>query len=476
MKKQEIELRCLIALQKEAQLAEGPPSAEERIARMRKVISQLVKYQVEICQVVNADFGARSDVLSLMTEVMAPINAYQDSAAHVHEWMAPEERKSNAPPDQEARAWIEYQPVGVVGIMSPWNTPINLALSPLFGVLAAGNRAIIKPSEHTPRSSDLLKQMIEEAFDQSVVAIVTGDDEVGETFCRMPFDHLLFTGGTATGREVMRGAAEHLTPVTLELGGKSPVIISKSAKFDVAVEKIISGKLVNAGQICVAPDTVLTPKGSAARFVEEAREIIARQYPTILDNPDYTAIINDSHYQRLADYLDDAQSKGAEVIEINPSQENFSAQTHRKFPPTLVLNVSEDMKIAQEEIMGPILIIHEYEDIEAAITYVNAKPRPLALYYFGVDSPEREFVLSRTVSGGVTINDVMRHFHQHDLPFGGVGASGMGRYHGFEGFKQFSHARAVFAINEAPIERGPMQPPFSDAVREALRKQIKSVS
>ncbi|MFQ5562871.1 MAG: coniferyl aldehyde dehydrogenase [Parvularculaceae bacterium] len=470
----ETEIRRLIALQTEAQRAEGPPSADERIARMQTMIAQFAKHADNICAAVNEDFGARSDVLSMMTEIMAPLHAYQDSAAHVREWMQPEKRTPHAPSEQEPEAWIDYQPVGVVGIMSPWNTPINLAVSPLFGVFAAGNRAVIKPSELTPRSSALLKAMVEDAFDESVLAVVTGDAEVGKTFCRMPFDHLVFTGGTEIGRHIMRGAAENLTPVTLELGGKSPVIISKSADFDTAVEKIMFGKSMNSGQVCVAPDYVLTPAGTTERFVDRAREIVSGYYPTIRDNPDYTAIVNDRHYARLKGYLDDAREKGARIVEVNPADEDFSQQPHRKIPPTFVLDVADDMAIAREEIFGPLLIVQEYGEIGEAIAHVNARPRPLALYYFGADEADRDQVLSRTVSGGVTVNDVMRHFHQHDLPFGGAGPSGIGRYHGIDGFREFSNARAVFAVNEAPIVRGPMQPPFPDAAREALRKQIKS--
>lgn len=470
----ETEIRRLIALQKNAQLAAGPPSADERIARMQTMIAQLAKYADEICAAANADFGARSDVLTMMAEIIAPLHAYQDSAARVRDWMKPEKRTPHAPPEQAPEAWIDYQPVGVVGIMSPWNSPINLAISPLFGVLAAGNRAIIKPSELTPRSAALLKKMVEEVFDESVVAVIAGDAALGRIFCRMPFDHLIFTGGAEIGRHIMRGAAENLTPVTLELGGKSPVIISKSADFEAAVEKIMFGKSMNSGQICVSPDYVLAPSETATRFLGRAREIVSGYYPTILDNPDYTAIINDRHYARLLGYLEDAREKGARVVEINPANEDFSRQPHRKIPPTFVFDVTDDMKIAQEEIFGPILLVYEYDAIDEAIAHVNARPRPLALYYFGADEAERDRVLSRTVSGGVTINDVMRHFHQHDLPFGGAGPSGIGRYHGFEGFKQFSNARAVFAMNEAPIARGPMQPPYAGAAQEALRKQIKS--
>jgi coniferyl-aldehyde dehydrogenase len=465
-------LRRIIALQRRTQLEEGIPSADVRRERMRRLINGLHANKEALCDAIFEDFGGRSKILSLMTEVLLPSTNYVDAMEHIEEWMKPQQRHAHLPPGAQGDAWIEYQPLGVVGIMAPWNTPVNLTLSPLFGVLAAGNRAILKPSELTPRCSDVLANIFADLFDESEITVVNGDASVGATFARMPFDHLLFTGGTEVGKHIMRAAAENLVPVTLELGGKSPVVVSDQADLSIAADKILTGKMMNAGQICLSPDYAMVPEAKLNEFIDLAQATIQRQYPTLIDNPDYTSVINDRHYERLQGYLTDAIAKGAKVIQVNPANEDFDTANTRKIPPTLVTNLNEDMVIMQEEIFGPILLVHPYKTLIDAVTYINSKPRPLALYYFGDDEAGQTTVLENTMSGGVTINDVIRHAHQHDLPFGGVGPSGMGCYHGFAGFRQFSNERGIFRMPQSPLPPSGMQPPFSDTTRAFLEDQI----
>jgi coniferyl-aldehyde dehydrogenase len=363
-----------------------------------------------------------------------------------------------------ARARVEYQPLGVIGCISPWNFPVQLTFGPLAGILSAGNRTMIKPSEFTPATSELMKEMFEEAFDIEEVAVFTGGPEVGGAFSSLPFDHLLFTGATSVAKHVMRAASENLVPVTLELGGKSPVVIGKSADMEMTATNVMAGKTMNAGQICLAPDYIFVPEESANDFVNAAKSSVKKMYPNIKDNPDYTSVVNERHFNRLTSYIDDAREKGAEIIEINPADEDFSQQEHNRIPPTLILNPTEDMAVMKEEIFGPVLPIKKYRDMEEPLEYINDHPRPLGLYYFGKDSDEEQKVLTRTTSGGVTVNDVVMHVAQEDLPFGGVGPSGMGSYHGHDGFKTFSHAKAIFTQSKIVSKlAAAMRPPYKKA-------------
>jgi acyl-CoA reductase-like NAD-dependent aldehyde dehydrogenase len=339
------------------------------------------------------------------------------------------------------RARIIPQPLGVVGIIVPWNYPLFLAISPLAAALAAGNRVMLKMSEFTPRTGELLAELIARHFTADDVAVVLGDAAVGADFARLPFDHLLFTGSTKVGHDIMRMAADNLTPVTLELGGKSPVIVGPDYPLEKAAERIMVGKLLNAGQTCIAPDYVLLPAGREQEFVDAARTVVARCFPAMATTPDYTSIINERHYQRLQGYVSDAQERGAR---IEPLSMAAADATQRKLPPLALLDVNDDMRVMQDEIFGPLLPVLPYADLDAAISYVNRHPRPLALYYFGHDGAARDRVLNETVAGGVTVNDTILHIAQEELPFGGVGPSGMGQYHGIEGFRTFSKQKAVF--------------------------------
>ena len=340
---------------------------------------------------------------------------------------------------QMARAYVMPQPLGVIGIIAPWNYPLFLTMGPLAAALAAGNRVMIKPSEHTPRTSALLATLIAETFPPDHVTVVQGDSGVAQAFAALPFDHLLFTGSTAVGRDVMRAASAHLTPVTLELGGKSPALITADADLGRAAADVAYGKLLNAGQTCIAPDYVLVPTELLRSFVDRLRKAVAESYPHP-EGADYTAIINEKHYERLTKLVEEARAGGAEVIPLGPASHDGG----RKFPPTLILNPADHLALMQDEIFGPVLPLKPYTTVDEAIEYINSRPRPLALYLFSRNSGIIDAVLTRTVSGGVCVNDTLLHVAVDDLPFGGVGPSGMGHYHAQEGFDTFSKLKPVF--------------------------------
>jgi len=470
-----IELDKLLAAQKAAFAQEGPVSLETRVDRLDRAISQLLKYQGQLADAMSSDFGHRPVQLSKMMDIAAGVGPLKHAKQQVKSWMRAEKRKTLFPFNLlGSRSRVEYQPLGVIGIISPWNFPVNLTFAPLAQALAAGNRAMIKPSEFTPATSEVMAQMIGEAFDPSEVAVVTGGAEVGEAFSSLAFDHLVFTGATSVARHVMAAAAKNLVPLTLELGGKSPVIIGKTANTAQACERIMWGKVTNAGQICLAPDYCFVPEDELDSYVEGFKASVAKMTPSLLDNPDYTSVINERHHQRLQSYLSDAQEKGATIIEINPANESFSNQAYHKIPPTLVLNASDDMLIMQEEIFGPLMPVKTYRQVDDAISYINSQPRPLGLYYFGNDALEERSILDRTCSGGVTINDVLMHVAQEDLPFGGVGPSGMGAYHGFDGFKAFSHAKPIYKQSKMGVgAMGGMTPPFNEATVNTIKQMLK---
>jgi coniferyl-aldehyde dehydrogenase len=455
------DMQAVLDRQKKAYISEGAVSVETRIDRIDRAIDILNTHGTKLAEAMAADFGHRSLDQSKMTDIDGSIGPLESSKKQLRKWMRPEKRKTMFPLGLlGGRSRIEYQPLGVVGCISPWNFPVQLTFAPLAGVFAAGNRTMIKPSEFTVQTSELMKELFAAAFDEEEVAVFTGGPDVGGAFSRLPFDHLLFTGATSIAKHVMKAAAENLVPVTLELGGKSPVIIGKSANLELAATNIMAGKTMNAGQICLAPDYVILPEESRDEFVKHATNSVAKMFPTIKDNPDYTSIVNERHFDRLNGYVDDANEKGAQIVEINPADEDFSQQEHHRIPPTLILDPTDDMKVMQDEIFGPILPIKQYKDVEETLDYVNSKDRPLGLYYFGQDSAEEREVLTRTTSGGVTVNDVIMHIAQEDLPFGGVGPSGMGSYHGYDGFKNFSHAKAIYSqSNTVSKLAAAMRPP-----------------
>jgi coniferyl-aldehyde dehydrogenase len=438
------------------------PLAAERKAKLRRLRGALRRHQDRLSEAMAQDFGGRSRHESLLADVLGPVLAINHAAANVRRWMRPRRRRTELL-FLFNRAWVEYQPKGVVGIISPWNFPVYLALGPLVAALAAGNRAMIKMSELTPATTDAVRAMLAECFDEEEVAVLGGDAEVGKAFAALPFDHLVFTGSTDVGRAVMRAAADNLVPVTLELGGKSPAIVSRSADLEAAALRIVHGKVLNAGQICVSPDYALVPRECEAAFVAAARSAFARLVPRAASDPDYTSIVSARHGARVATLLEDARAGGAEILSCGETA------GPRRVPLQLVTGVTDAMRLAREEIFGPVLPVLPYDHIDDAVAYVASRPRPLALYYFGRDDAEASAVRRRTHSGGVTLNDWGWHVFQHDLPFGGIGASGMGSYHGEEGFRALSHAKAVFRERRFfPVRL--FHPPYGGVVqRLALR-------
>ena len=451
--------------QKQSYIAEGEVSAEVRIDRLDRSINLLKKYGTELCDAMAADFGNRSKQQSKLTDIDGSIGPLEHAKKNVRRWMRPEKRKAMFPLNLfGSRARVEFQPLGVIGCISPWNFPVQLTFGPLAGIFAAGNRTMIKPSEFTPETSALMARMFAEAYSEEEVAVFTGGPEVGSAFSTLPFDHLLFTGATSVAKHVMRAASENLVPVTLELGGKSPVIIGEDADMELTAANVMAGKTMNAGQICLAPDYVFVPESRADDFVAAAEASVKKMFADIKDNPDYTSIVNERHFDRINGYIDDARTKGAKIVEINPAGEDFSQQQHHRIPPTLIMDPTDDMTVMQEEIFGPVLPVKRYKSIEEPIKYINDHPRPLGLYYFGKSDTEEKQVLTHTTSGGVTVNDVIMHVAQEDLPFGGVGPSGMGSYHGYDGFKTFSHSKAIYSQSKTVSKlAAAMRPPYKKA-------------
>jgi coniferyl-aldehyde dehydrogenase len=430
----EADVQKIFSRQRSAFVSAPYPSATERRTNLKRLHSAILARTDELASAIDRDFGGRSRDEVLFSEIYVAVNAIRHARRHVHGWMAPRPRPVGWPL-QPASAWVMPQPLGVVGIIVPWNYPVFLSMAPLAGAMAAGNRVMLKLSEYTPETSALLARMLAETFSSDFVAGITGNAAVGQAFASLPFDHLLFTGATPVGREVMRAAAENLTPVTLELGGKSPVIIALDANLDRAAEDIVYGKLLNSGQTCIAPDYVLIPSESLRKFVEVLRNAIKRYYPSA----QYTSIINDRNQQRLRGYLDEARARGVEAIPLGQAP-----NVGRRFEPTILIDPPEDLQVMREEIFGPILPLKTYHALDDAIAYVNNRPRPLVLYLFTRDRRVIDRVLTHTVSGGVSINDTLLHIAVEDLPFGGVGPSGMGHYHGREGFDTFSKLKPVF--------------------------------
>jgi coniferyl-aldehyde dehydrogenase len=345
-------------------------------------------------------------------------------------------------------------------------------VAPLAGILAAGNHAVVKPSELAPASAELMRSLIADLFPREYVSVINGGPDVAASLTQLPLDHLLFTGSTRVGKLVMRAASEHLVPVTLELGGKSPAIVHDSYPLDTAAMRILAGKLYNAGQTCVAPDYVLLPRGRTGEFVSIARRAVARMYPSLAANRDYTRIVNARHFGRLMALVDNARGRGASIVAMTVAGEAYD-ETNRVFPPTLVANVRDDMAVMDEEIFGPVLPIVEYDRLEDAIAYVNARPRPLAMYYFDNDRRRVSDVLERAVAGGVTVNDCLFHVGAANLPFGGVGASGMGRYHGVHGFRTFSNEKGVLLQRRwSPL--GLLRPPYGSRAKRLLKLLLRT--
>ncbi|KAA8738074.1 coniferyl aldehyde dehydrogenase [Pseudomonas koreensis] len=456
------ELDRLFAAQRAAYAANPMPPADQRQQWLKALRELLSQERQALVEAISADFSHRSADETLLAELMPSLHGIHYASRHLKGWMKSSRRKVGMA-FQPASAKVVYQPLGVVGIIVPWNYPLYLAIGPLVGALAAGNRVMLKLSESTPATGQLLKTLLGRIFPEDLVCVVLGEADIGVAFSRLRFDHLLFTGATSIGKHVMRAAAENLTPVTLELGGKSPAIVSRDVPLKDAAERIAFGKTLNAGQTCVAPDYVLVPQDRVGAFVEAYRQVVNNFYPTLADNPDYTAIINERQLARLNGYVSDATSKGALLIPL------FEQGQGRRMPHSLLLNVTDEMTVMQDEIFGPLLPIVPYQDLDQAFAYINQRPRPLALYYFGYDKREQDRVLHETHSGGVCLNDTLLHVAQDDMPFGGIGSSGMGHYHGHEGFLTFSKAKGVLIkqrFNAAKL----IYPPYGKSIQKLIQK------
>ncbi len=465
-------LPLLFAAQRAAFAAERDPSLAVRRDRLDRVAALIDENEREIVAAVVADFGARSAQETRLAELFMVSVGIRHARRHLSRWM----RARRVPTPLylwPGRSRIVRQPLGVVGVISPWNYPVQLALLPAVAALAAGNRVLLKPSELTPRTSALLERFVKDRFAADEFAVVTGGAEVGEPFARLPFDHLFFTGSTAVGRKIALAAADNLTPVTLELGGKSPALVHADADIDALAPRLIAGKLLNAGQTCIAPDYVLAPDSRVDAICDAIARAVATLYPTLEASPDYTSIVSDRHYARLVALIDDASRKGARVVRLNPGNELLPERT-RKLAPTLLVGVRDNMAAMHEEIFGPVLPIESYATLDEAIAKINARPRPLALYAFGGDTQARERVLRETVTGGVTVDDTLWHFCSEELPFGGVGASGIGAYHGERGFRTFTHEKSVFAQPRIALT-WLLYPPYGRRF-EAMLKILKKIT
>jgi coniferyl-aldehyde dehydrogenase len=464
----EAEARRLFELQHKASRHGPPADARLRRDRLERLRAVVAGNEAAFAKAISDDFGVRSRTETELLEIVPTMSAIRHARKNVARWMRPERRRVD-PLFQPASAHVRFEPLGVVGIISPWNYPLQLALSPLVDAIAAGNRAMVKPSELTPAFSELLRSAIAERFDESEVAVVTGGVEVGEVFAGMRFDHLLFTGSTAIGRKVYQAAAANLVPVTLELGGKSPVVVCPDYDLAKAARSVAFGKFVNSGQTCIAPDYVLVPEGKARAFAEAVMAQVRRSYPTIARNDDYSGLISERHRRRLADAIESARTAGATVL----AHEDDGARAEGKIGPTLVIGAPVDSLFLTEEIFGPVLPILPYRDLEEAVAFIAARDRPLALYCFSNRGADRERVLGGAMSGGVTLNGTLLHVAQEHLPFGGVGPSGIGAYHGREGFRRFSHARAVHKVGFVNVfeKLGPPWGKMAQALGRRLSKR-----
>ena len=470
-------LNALVERQRSQFRAEGEVTYATRIDRLKRLKALIVENKTEFAKTTKREFGgARSYEFSLFSEFASKVEAIDYSMKHLKAWMRPEKRKTNKPMNfLGGKSQVRHYPKGVVGIISPWNLPFGLTVAPLTSALAAGNRAILKPSEFVPETAALFAEIVPKYFPEDEVAVVTGGAEISQKFAALPFDHLLFTGSTNIGAKVMQSASKNLVPVTLELGGKSPVVIGRSAKLDLAGTRLTFGKLLNGGQLCLSPDYVIVPNELEEQLIARVVQEVQAMYPNITENEDYAGIINERHFARLQSYLDDAVAKGAKLTIVGADKTRASAG-NRRMPLHILQNVNDDMLIMHEEIFGPILPVMTYSDVAEVPDMIEPRRNPLALYYFGKDKREQEYLLNHVQSGGVCINDITLHYVQEDLPFGGFGASGMGAYHGPEGFRSLSHARAIYSqtmIDVLPIVGA--RPPFGDKFRKNISKVLGAI-
>ena len=470
------DMQRVLDSQKKYFIDKGAPSIELRVDRLNRLKTLIIDNRYDFVDALNEDYGNRSKNTSIMTDAYSIVPDINNAIKNIKKWTKTEKRSSNFPFGLfGAKSYVRHEPLGTVGMVSPWNFPVNLSFGPLAAIFAAGNQVMHKPSELTPITAKLIKDLCDKSYDEHEFATFLGGPEVGEAFTKLHFDHLLYTGSGNIGKHVMQSASQNLVPVTLELGGKSPVVIGDTADMKVSAKRIMFGKTLNAGQICLAPDYVIVHKDKKDEFITEAENAIKEFYPSIKDNDDYSSIINERHYNRIDSLVDDSKEKGANINQINPSNEDFSQQQFYKIPPTIVTNATDDMKIMNEEIFGPVLPVIEYDNLDDALSTINSKDRPLGLYYFGTDKAEETKIMNNTSSGGVTINNVVGHIQQKDLPFGGVWPSGMGRYQSYDGFKNFSNPRAFYKDVGFKFDKlfDGIRPPYTKSIENLLKSLLK---
>ena len=464
-------MREILNVQKKAFIENGQPSYEQRLDSLKRCIALLETHDEQIVEALNEDYKNRSETEIMTSEVVQSIRNLNFTINNLKKWMKPSKRPSSFMADLlGSKALMQPSPLGTVGIIAPWNFPIGMVFYPAASVLAAGNRIMAKPSEFTPHTAQLIKDAVEKYFDSSEFAVILGGPDVGNEFTSLPLDHLLYTGSGAVAKKVVANAAQNLVPTTLELGGKSPTIISSDANLSLAAKRIMFVKTLNAGQICLSPDYVLIKRGQEDALIEELKKVFNEFYPESNAN-DYTSMVNEHHHERMQSYLQDAREKGASVIDLG----SFDSSEKNTITTKVVMNVNESMRIMQEEIFGPLLPIMVYDELQEVVDYVNSHDHPLGLYFFGNKKSEQNFIIENTRSGGVTINDAMFHLMQSRLPFGGVGPSGYGHYHGYEGFLNFSNLRAIYYQTNSDSLFGMLRPPRNKPF-ELLTKVMKKLS
>ncbi|MEM6575620.1 MAG: coniferyl aldehyde dehydrogenase [Pseudomonadota bacterium] len=460
-------LQNLFVHQKASFSFERVPSVAERQAQLRKLAGAIREHEQALVDAVDQDFGCRSALETRSAEIAVSVAAANHSIKHLKRWAAPK-RHANVGNNIPGKTYTRAEAKGVVGIISPWNYPIQLSLVPLITALSAGNHVMLKPSELTPATNEVLSQLVGSVFTETQVAVVTGDAQVGEAFSALPFDHLFYTGSTRVGRLVAMAAASNLTPVTLELGGKSPCLMMADANPEEDSKLVAFGKLYNAGQTCVAPDYLLVPKGQASAYGSAILHHAQSFYADPAAPESYTTVISEGHHSRLTDLVAEAEKQGAEIRSVEIS----GASHPRYLAPTVVINPAPDSTIMHEEIFGPVLPILEYDTLDEAITFITNRDHPLALYVFGQDVGAAERVLERTTSGGAVINGTIVHVAVEHLPFGGVGKSGYGAYHGERGFREFSHERSVLVFPRWKALAGILTPPYGKVLNFITRRTI----
>lgn len=463
-------LQTLLNRQRQAYLADPAPEYARRVADLKALAQMIRDHQVELVQAVNSDYGNRSHHETLFAEIFPALDGIKDTIKRLKKWMKPQRRHTDFTAFPTSSCKVIPQPLGVVGVIVPWNFPINLSFGPLINIFAAGNRAMVKMSENSRALTALLQRISGDYFPEDKLVFLEETGGVGIEFSKLKFDHLIFTGSGNTGRKVMAAAAANLTPVTLELGGKSPAIVGPDFNIETACERILFWKLFNAGQICTTVDYLLLPEDKVEAFIEKAKQLFQQRYPDI-QNPDYTSVIDEASFQRIWETLDDAVQKGATAIDLTRGQGSRD-DALKKFPAHLLINVSDNMTIMQREIFGPLLPIKTYKNREEVAQYINNGDRPLAIYPFTTDKSLRDYYIDHVMSGGVSVNNAVLHVGQHDIPFGGVGESGMGHYHGYEGFQTFSKLRPVFYQGPLdPIKL--MMPPYGKLADKMMMLMLR---